>query len=254
MIFFVIPVYNEEDNIKKLLSNLSLHAEEKGWDHNICIADDGSSDATAEIAGSMRKDIPLEVVSNKVNMGPGAAFDAGFRVVLSSAKPDDIIVTMEADNTSDLIVLDEMIGKIKKGADIALASCYAENGRVEGTTLYRAICSRGANLLIRMISRDKRIRTVSSFYRCYRAGILSRAYQMYGTDFIEEKGFVCAVDILLKLQNLNARISEVPMILQCDRRIGKSKMKTMRTIISYLKLIVREVTRKSARIDGKNQN
>ena len=246
MIIFVVPVYNEERNIERLLNDLSGRAREKNWDYRICIADDGSRDNTVRIAESMKGKIPLEVAANPVNMGPGAAFDRGFRHVLEYTGPEDIVVTMEADNTSDLEILDKMLERIRSGADLVLASCYAKTGEVKGTTFYRKILSKGANLLIRMISRNKEIQTYSSFYRCYRAGLLKRAYELYGNRFVEEQGFVCAVDILLKLQKLGIRVEEVPMVLKCDQRVDKSKMKTLLTTLSYLRLFSREVFRNGA--------
>ena len=62
-------------------------------------------------------------------------FKVGFKTALKIADDNDIIITKEADNTSDLNILDAMIKKIKKGNDIVLASCYAKNGRVENASL-----------------------------------------------------------------------------------------------------------------------
>ncbi|MFH1664795.1 MAG: glycosyltransferase [Candidatus Omnitrophota bacterium] len=243
MIIFLMPVYNEEKNIGRLLENIHEYAQSRKLDYKVCIADDGSDDSTVEIAGSLKTRMSLEVVSNPRNMGPGAAFDLGFRAVLKFAGEEDIVVTMEADNTSDMGVLDEMIAKTGEGHDLVLASCYAKDGGVEGTNLYRKVLSRGANFLVRMVSLDKDIKTFSSFYRCYRSKILSKAYRVYGNRFIEEHGFLCAVDILLKLQKTGVRAVEVPMILRSSRRIGKSKMKILKTTLSYVRLFLREVAR-----------
>jgi len=246
MLILVLPVYNEEKNIEQLLADISAYAKHKSCDYRVCVVDDGSTDATVDVVHKFREELPVEIISNPKNMGPGAAFDNGFRHVLDFAGPDDIVITMEADNTSDLVILDEMLKKIALGTDLALASCYAKGGGIEGTTLYRAVLSKGANFLIYLVSGEKRLKTFSSFYRCYRAGVLRKAYHTYGNGFIEEKGFVCAVDIFIKLQNLGIRVEEVPMILRCDRREGKSKMKTLLTMAAYLRLFAREVIRASA--------
>lgn len=248
MIVFVFPVYNEELNIAKFLLSISEYALTKGWDYRICISDDGSSDSTVQIAESLKGKIPLDVVLNPVNMGPGAAFDLGFRAVLEQASDDDIIVTMEADNTGDLSILDKMVENAQAGADLVLASCYAANGQVKNTSLLRRILSRGANFLVKVIFKKKTVSTFSSFYRCYRARILKEAYQKYADKFIQEKGFTCAVDIFLKLTRLDIKIAEVPSILKCDLRVGRSKMKMIRTTMSYLNLFFREIFRRDADI------
>jgi len=244
MIIFMVPAYNEEENIGKLCREISSHAEVCGWDYRIFIVDDGSSDGTVDVVRKLHEILPVEVISNPRNMGPGVAFDLGFRSLLGASNRDDIIVTMEADNTSDLSIFDKMMEQMRSGSDLVLASCYTETGGIEGTAFYRKILSRGANFLVKMIFRQKEINTFSSFYRCYRPEILSRAYQVYGDGFIEEEGFVCAVDIFLKLERLGIRITEVPMVLKCHMRAGRSKMKMLRTTLSYLRLFLREAFRK----------
>ena len=246
MIIFLLPVYNEEMNIQKTLQHISAYAEKMGWKFKIYVSDDGSEDSTVKVVEGIKEQVSVEVVANPRNMGPGAAFDLGFRKILSACSDEDIIVTMEADNTSDLAILERMVGSINDGADLVLASCYAEEGGIEGTTLLRKILSKGANCLVGAFSKDKKIRTFSSFYRCHTASLLRNAYKRYGDGFIEEKGFVCAVDMLLKFQKFDIRIDEIPMLLKCDKRVGKSKMKTVRTTLSYLKLFIREVWRTCA--------
>ena len=52
---------------------------------------------------------------------------------------------------------------------------------------------------------------------------------------IEERGFISKVEILVKAIKNNAKIIEVPMILDSKKRKGKSKMKVLKTIVSYMK-------------------
>ncbi|KJJ84402.1 dolichol-phosphate mannosyltransferase [Candidatus Omnitrophus magneticus] len=240
MIRFIIPVFNEEQNIERLLKNLSSYAESKKWIYKLYISDDGSRDDTVKIALQMKNKMPLEIVKSEINMGPGSAFDKGFKAILKEAGDNDIIVTMEADNTSDLDILEKMLVKTEEGNSVVLASCYAKEGEVKGTTFLRKILSGTANFLVKAMSRDKTIKTFSSFYRCYKASVLRKAYEKYGDKFIEEKGFVCAVEILIKLLRLDVKTAEVPMILRCDKRAGKSKMKIFKTTMSYFKLFFRE--------------
>jgi len=241
MILFLLPVYNEEKNIHTLLHNIASTAAAKEWDYHVCIVDDGSTDATVDMVTSLQNQIPITLLANPCNMGPGAAFNTGFLHISENYRADDTVVTMEADNTSDLSILETMLAKIRSGTDLVLASCYSAEGGVEGTNLYRRILSWGANLLMHFIFAGQQIRTFSSFYRCYRLAIIQEAYRKYGDNFIAEHGFVCAVDILLKLNRLDIKIEEVPMVLRCQLRNGRSKMKTVKTIFAYLKLFAREL-------------
>ena len=75
-------------------------------------------------------------------------------------------------------------------------------------------------------------------YRAYRAGVVKRAFDTYGGEFVAETGFSCMVDILLKLRRLDAIISEVPLVLRYDMKYGVSKMLVVRTVIDTLQLLV----------------
>jgi dolichol-phosphate mannosyltransferase len=84
------------------------------------------------------------------------------------------------------------------------------------------------------------VRDYSCGYRAYRADLLRRAFAEMGDQFVNQSGFSCMVDILLKLNWLNAVIAEVPLILHYDYKKGASKMKVGRTVRETLKLAARE--------------
>ena len=154
------------------------------------------------------------------------------------AQDTDRIVTLEADLTSDLEILPDMLEKAREGADVVLASCYARDGRMEGTAWHRRFLSRGANFFIGMLFGIRGVNTYSSFYRVYRPSSLRAVLKRYG-DFYEEKGFGCVVELLIRLSRLSQKIEEVPMVLKGGLRQGKSKMKIGRTIAGYARLMAR---------------
>ena len=54
--------------------------------------------------------------------------------------------------------------------------------------------------------------------------LLKRACAHYGPRLIEEHGFACQVELLLKLVHVGARITEVPIDLRYDLKQSASKM------------------------------
>ena len=243
MIYFVVPAYNEEKNIGTLIEETHAFALSNHLEYKLIVVDDGSADETARIVLEKAHSYPCLLVSYKPNRGVGEAFRQGLNKALSLAKDKDVIVTKEADHTSDLGILQKLLEQVRSGSDVALASCYAKGGGVTGTTLSRIILSRCANLLIYAAFNIRGIHTYSSFYRVYRPAALRKVLSRYG-DFYEETGFGCVVELLVRLARLKMKITEVPMLLQTGLRVGKSKMKVGKTIQGYLRIIVRNAFRR----------
>ena len=247
MIYLMFPAYNEAANLPELLSSLQRWAELREEPCHVIAVDDGSTDATAEVLASFTG-LPVTVVRHNPNQGVMKAFQSGFRAW--SQFPEgtrDLFVTLEADNTSALTILDSMVERARNGSDLVLASCYAPGGEIVGTNLLRTALSFGANLILRCTPGMPQVHTFSSFYRVYRGPFLNRVLAAYGERFIEEEGFVCVVEMLLKFGMMDARISEVPLRLDGAKRKGASKMNVKRTILGYLRLFMHAVTGRVAR-------
>lgn len=237
MVIFVVPAFNEAANIPELLRMTHEKMCGHGLKYRIILVNDGSTDRTVDVVLGLQEKFPVDLVNCWPNQGVGAAFRLGLSRALQCGNGNDIIVTKEADNTSDLDILCEMLRKISSGYDVALASCYAPEGKVLGTTLDRRVLSYVANFLIKSFFPIKGIHTYSSFYRAYRAEVLKRAFFAYEGRLISEAGFTCMVEMLINLHRLPIRIAEVPMVLRGNVRKGMSKMNRTRTIFGYLLLI-----------------
>jgi dolichol-phosphate mannosyltransferase len=238
---FVIPALDEEANLPRVLSELEARVEL--WSPNglVLIVDDGSTDSTADIADDWAGPLPARALRLGVNQGPGAAFRNGFREALAIATPDALIVTLEADSTSDLDALELMLEIAADRADVVLASVHG-GGEMLNTSWTRRLLSAGASHATRRaLGLDAR--TVSSFFRVYRASALRQAFDVHGDSLILETGFACKAEILMKLDRLGARVVEVPVSLDSARRIGASKMPIFRTAAAYGRLYKRSRAR-----------
>jgi dolichol-phosphate mannosyltransferase len=236
---FVVPAYNEEANIARLLADIearpTLYAHDRS---RVIVVDDGSSDATAEIVSSYSGPLPVQLVRLDRNQGPGAAFRAGFAVALSGCDDTAFVVTLEADTTSDLDALPRMLAHANAGAELVLASVHG-GGRMLNVGPLRRTLSRGAGWFAR-VALGVEERTVSSFYRVYRASLLRSGIHRYGDSLIRESGFACKAELLGKLRSLGAHVAEVPVDVDGARRIGESKMPVLRTMLGYWRLLARQ--------------
>lgn len=236
MIRFVIPAYNEAENIPRLLDDLAPRARALGA--RVIVVDDGSTDGTSQAVREHAQDMHLAVVRHPINSGLGAAINSGIRAALSEASDHDAIVTLEADTTSDLDDLPEMLRRFELGNDVVLASVYAPGGELIGVSKHRIAVSKAVSNTFRVLGGLREMHTLSSLYRVYRAGTLRRAADTYGYLLVREPGFAANVELLLKLYAAGAKIDEVPTRNDWSTRKGSSKMKLKPTALAYFRVMI----------------
>ncbi|HUK95980.1 MAG TPA: glycosyltransferase [Gaiellaceae bacterium] len=232
-LLFVIPVYNEAENLPRLLADFEARPELFRNAGHLILVDDGSTDGTAELIETYEGPVRVELVRLGRNRGPGVAFRAGFAAALAKCADDSLVVTLEGDTTSDLDALPLMLERIAAGADLVIADWMMENvGAVRRGLSFAAgfVVRRGLGL---------KAKTVSSFFRVYRVSALRLGFERYGDNFIAEPGFACKAEILVKLSALGVRVEEVPVPLDWSRRLGKSKMPVLKTTLAYWRMLLR---------------
>ncbi len=236
----VLPAYNEGASLPPLLARLRDLAA--GWegDLTVWVVDDGSSDDTADIARQGAPGLTVRLVSHPVNLGLGQAVHSGLRAVMAVAGDDDSLVVMDADDTHDVGLVPVLQQALAGGADIAIASRFVPGGDDHTAPPFRRLLSRGAAAVFRLALPLAGVRDFTSGYRAYRVSLLRRAAGHFGERLVEEQGFACMVELLLKLRHCRPVVVEVPLVLRYDRKQGASKLKLRRTIVQYLTLLARD--------------
>ena len=113
-ISIVIPVFNEEKNIKLLHTELKQVLDDLGKDYEIVFVDDGSTDKTYHLLRQIcERDKKVKVVVFRRNFGQTAAISAGFDYAKG-----EIIVTLDADLQNDPQDIPQLIDKIEDGFDV----------------------------------------------------------------------------------------------------------------------------------------
>jgi dolichol-phosphate mannosyltransferase len=154
---------------------------------------------------------------------------------LDECPGEGLVITLEADTTSDLDALPRMIERAKAEADLVIADWKMVN-----VSPNRRLLSKGAGFVVRH-ALGVEAKTVSSFFRVYRVSALRVGFARYGERFIRESGFACKAEVLAKLAALRLRIEEVPVDLDNGRRVGKSKMPIFKTVLAYWRLLARQL-------------
>lgn len=241
-IIVALPAYNEAQNIGALLDGFEKilgGVLGYGFDRLYVVVDDGSADQTLSILRGYADKIPLIVLVHERNQGLGITIRDALRKATEEANPGDIIITMDADNTHSPGLIPSMVQKILEGHDVVIASRFRKGARVVGLSRFREFMSIGASWMMRIVFPLKGVRDYTCGFRVYRAELLKKAFQEYGEAFIDQKGFQCMSDILIKLRRFGLIAGEVPMILRYDLKRGSSSMKVGQTVVQTLRLILR---------------
>ena len=241
MLCIVLPAYNEEAALEKLIVGISVAMRAAALKYEIIVVNDGSNDRTLEILQNCSTALPVQVIDHVQNKGLGAALKSGLKRAAALCDSGDVIVTMDADNTHPPDLMLTMVAKIDQGYDLVIASRFIRGAKEFGLSISRKALSRGASILMRTLFPTKNVKDYTCGYRAYRAAILKNAFAHYGESFICEKGFNAIVEILLKLRSHSLRACEVPLLLHYDRKEGPSKMPIMKTILRYWTLIVHQL-------------
>ena len=238
----VLPAYNEEASLPPLLNRLAEVALTERL--TVWVVDDGSSDGTAATVEAGVTGLDVRLVRHVVNLGLGPAVQSGLRAALDDAGQDagtdDVIVVMDADDTHDPSLIPYLRAEIAAGADVAICSRFVPGGDDRTAPPFRRMLSRGAAALFQRALDVDGVRDFTSGFRAYRVTLLARASGHWGERLIEEQGFACMVELLLKLRHCRPMITEIPLALRYDRKQGPSKLKLRRTIVQYLKLLMRD--------------
>ena len=217
-ISLVIPVYNEEENLKLLYQKLKETLEPLGKEREIIFVDDGSQDNSPKILDQLaRKDPHVKVIHFRRNFGQTAALAAGFDLAQG-----EIVVTLDADLQNDPADIPKLLGKMEEGYDVV--SGWRKDRK--DPYLSRILPSTMANWLISKVTGVK-LHDYGCTLKAYRQEVV-KELNLYG----ELHRFLPAL-----ASWMGVRIAEIP-VTHHPRRFGKSKYGISRTFRVILDLIL----------------
>jgi dolichol-phosphate mannosyltransferase len=239
-VWIVLPAYDEEAGLPKVLAAAREAMEEARLPYQVVVVDDGSSDRTTEVARAAAGRMPLTLIRHPVNLGLGATLRDGLLRACEEARPHDVIVTLDADDSQSPETIPRLVGRVREGWDVVVASRFREDSQVRGVPWTRRFLSWGASWLFRLLYPIPGIRDYTCGFRAYRAAVLQDAVAAHGTALFDQTGFQSMVDVLLRLGRRHDLVfGEVPFVLRYDRKHGASKMQVARTVRDSLLLLAK---------------
>jgi dolichol-phosphate mannosyltransferase len=241
-ILIVLPALNEEKVVEYAIEIITKIKENfPSVDPSAVIVDDGSSSPIGPVKFSRQGNYEISVIRHQHNQGLGGALRTGISSVIGSINEDDLIITMESDQTvnlEDILSGIERFSLKRNSPDVVLLSVYKHGGSFRGVARNRIFFSKTANLVSRLIFGLSGIWTLTSLNRIYSGKSILALHKNYGNEMITQRGFEVNLEMLAKLVKLDAKVEEIPTVVDQSNRIGSSKLKIGKTIFRYMKLFL----------------
>lgn len=197
-IIIVVPTYNEEQNILRLIKDIK-----KNVNAYIIIVDDSSNNHTKNLVNKIGN---IFYFKRNRKLGRGSAVLFGFKKALKIKKKINFFVEMDADFSHSPSELTRNINYFKNNSlDLLIASRYLKHSSIINWPISRRIFSYLSNFLARILLRIP----VSDYTNGF------RIYSKNATKEITKKagkigdGFIILSEILLILHNNNFKIADI---------------------------------------------
>src|SRR5208337_316256 len=206
----IIPVYNEEENLRELGERLMSTLSAMGRPFEIILVDDGSTDRSWEILTELNQRYPqnLRALRFHRNFGQHPAIFAGFQTSRGR-----VMITLDADLQNPPEEIPRLVAKLEEGYDTV--GGWRESRR---DLLYRRVASHLMNLVMS--------RVTGVWLRDY--GCMLRAYRREVVDSInqcqESSSFIPALANIF-----SRRVAEIP-VSHSQRERGQSKYNLIKLI------------------------
>jgi len=198
----VLPAYNESARIRTTLEKISAHAAERGWNAEIIVVNDGSSDDTAAVVQALKAQRPsVRLLENPGNRGKGFSVRNG---MLHAS--GEILLFSDADLSSPIEEADKLFAALANGADVAIGSRWLDvKLQTKRQPFYRQIFGRIYNLALRLILGLSFKDTQCGFKAFNRRA----AELLFPMQQIERWGF--DPELLYLARRFHLRIDEIPV-------------------------------------------
>lgn len=224
----VIPAFNEETRIGSSLEAVQNFLSAKGWDYELIVVDDGSSDKTQEVVKVHfhNDSYSKRLICNDGNRGKGYSVRRG----MLEAQGECILFT-DADLSTPIQEVEKLMEVLSAGYDIAIGSrALVESQVVVHQNLLRELMGKVFNLIARLLT-FKGIRDSQCGFKLFRKTVAHHLFSLQKID-----GFSFDAEIVYLAQKLGYRIKEVSILWSNS---PASKVQIFRDPVRMLRDLIR---------------
>ncbi|HEV8611765.1 MAG TPA: dolichyl-phosphate beta-glucosyltransferase [Thermoanaerobaculia bacterium] len=201
----VVPAYDESDRIERAVAEIAAWRDTRpgGWDWEVIVVDDGSSDGTSDLARRAAKDagLPLEILRHERNRGKGAAIRTG---VLASA--GDPVLVSDTDLSTPLAEWVKLAERLPTHP-LAIGSRAVDEALVRRRQpFYRQFMGKSFNAFVRLLA-VRGIGDTQCGFKLFRGDVARELFSLARID-----RFAYDVEILYLARQRGLPIAEVPVL------------------------------------------
>ncbi|MEW6236828.1 MAG: glycosyltransferase family 2 protein [Candidatus Omnitrophota bacterium] len=215
----VIPCYNEEKAIGKVIDDVRDAMAQTEYAYEILVVDDLSADASARIA----KDKGARVIERKRNGGSGASRKTGIR-----AAEGEIIVMLDADGTYTAADIPKML-KMFPDWDQVNGARTSEEGTMKALRVPAKWFIRQLAVYLSGVA----IPDLNTGLKAFKKSVMMKYL------WVMPEGFSCVTTMTLAFLCNGFAVTWIPT--QYHKRIGQSKFHPIKDTSKYLATVVRMV-------------
>jgi hypothetical protein len=222
MIYVCIPSFDEGPTIGILLWKIRKVFEEFPREYQLLVADDGSTDQSAEILEPYQKVLPLTVVRHAVRQGYARSVEKLLNLALERTdRPKrDSAILMQADFSHGPESLPDFVRRLDSGADMVVGEATLSGEPSRGRRMVR----RWAPFLLRRAVRVPGVTDTVSGFVAFRLMTLKNAMRHPGPALLTSEGWAANAELIGRAAQHARRIETVPVVERHDLRTRESRV------------------------------
>jgi uncharacterized membrane protein YbhN (UPF0104 family) len=222
----VLPAYNEAKKIEKAVEEVKRWMDETGYDYEIIIAEDGSTDGTDKIASKLAKNDPkVRHLHSDKRLGRGKALSNAFKLA-----EGDVLVYLDVDLSTDMKHLKELIDAIAvEGYDLATGSRLMKESQAD-RPFKRDFASRVYNFLVRFMLGSK-LKDHQCGFKAFRKDAILKIMEN-----VKDNHWFWDTEVLVLAQRMGYKVKEIPIRW---KQSGDTKVRFTKDVLYMFSQILR---------------
>lgn len=195
VIYLCIPAHNEEQTVGVVLWKVRQVLAELGRDYQILVADDASTDRTAEVLEPYMRVLPLTVMRNADRRGYAASLEMLLREAVrrSDYPKRDALIVLQADFTEEASHIVALLKRIESGADIVASNATHPRDATRTFRWTRAL----SNRLLRRLRWPEGVQDPLTGYNAYRLLCVRKAVELAEDQrLLRNEGWIANAELL----------------------------------------------------------